>query len=48
MTLSLRLLREAWTADDALREDHGLEDIECEKGRLFVGAIPPHGQQLNT
>jgi uncharacterized protein (TIGR04141 family) len=42
MTLSLRLLREARTADKALREDHELEEIDCDSGRLFVGSVPPY------
>ena len=42
MTLSLRLLRETRTADSALREDHGLEEVQCEGARLFIGSVPPH------
>jgi hypothetical protein len=37
MTLSIRLLREGRTIDDALREDQELEEMEAEAGRLFVG-----------
>ena len=40
ITLSLRLLREGRTVDNALREDHELEEQEAEIGRLFVGQSP--------
>ena len=44
ITLSLRLLRDGRTVDNALRADHELEEQEAEIGRLFVGqspAVPP-------
>jgi len=44
ITLSLRLLRDGRTIDNALRADHELEEQEAEIGRLFVGqspAVPP-------
>jgi uncharacterized protein (TIGR04141 family) len=44
MSLSLRLLREGLTVEQALRDDHELEEQPAEPGRLFVGqapALPP-------
>ena len=44
MSLSLRLLREGLTVDQALRGDHELEEQASDRGRLFVGqapALPP-------
>ncbi|UPK01440.1 DUF6119 family protein [Bradyrhizobium sp. 170] len=44
MSLSVRLLRSGRTIDDALRDDHELEERPSEVGRLFVGqapALPP-------
>lgn len=44
MSLSLRLLREGRTVDEALREDHELEEKPSDTGRLFLGqspALPP-------
>ena len=44
MSLSLRLLREGLTVEQALRNDHELEEQPAEPGRLFVGqapALPP-------
>ncbi|MEY9538067.1 uncharacterized protein (TIGR04141 family) [Bradyrhizobium diazoefficiens] len=44
MSLSLRLLREGLTVEQALRDDHELEEQSAEPGRLFVGqapALPP-------
>ena len=44
MSLSLRLLRQEWTVERALREDHELQEQRSEAGRLFVGqslALPP-------
>jgi uncharacterized protein (TIGR04141 family) len=40
MTLSLRLLREGRTIEDALRDDSGFEEARIEGGRLFVGQSP--------
>ncbi|MGD9921167.1 MAG: DUF6119 family protein [Pseudorhodoplanes sp.] len=40
MTLSVRLLRQNRTVETALREDHELDEIETETGRLFVGQAP--------
>ena len=37
MTLSLRLLREGYSVEDALREDHSLVEEDSDKGRLFTG-----------
>jgi uncharacterized protein (TIGR04141 family) len=44
MSLSLRLLREGLTVEQALRDDHELEEQSADPGRLFVGqapALPP-------
>ncbi|MCW3837078.1 DUF6119 family protein [Sphingomonas canadensis] len=44
VSLTLRLLRNGITAEGALKDDHGLEEIDSTAGRLFVGqspAIPP-------
>ena len=44
MSLSVRLLREGRTIDDALRKDHDLQEHPSNSGRLFVGqslALPP-------
>jgi len=44
MSLSLRLRREGLTVEQALRDDHELEEQPAEPGRLFVGqapALPP-------
>jgi uncharacterized protein (TIGR04141 family) len=44
MTLSVRLLREGHTIDDALRADHELEEVDTGSVRLFIGqapALPP-------
>jgi uncharacterized protein (TIGR04141 family) len=44
MSLSLRLLREGRTIQDALRADHELTEATADAGRLFVGqapAVPP-------
>jgi uncharacterized protein (TIGR04141 family) len=44
MSLSLRLLREGLTVEQALRDDHELGEQSAEPGRLFVGqapALPP-------
>ena len=44
ITLSLRLLRDGRTVDNALREDHELQEQGSAIGRLFVGqspAVPP-------
>jgi exopolyphosphatase/pppGpp-phosphohydrolase len=35
MSLSLRLLREGLTVEQALRDDHELEEQPAEPGRLF-------------
>jgi uncharacterized protein (TIGR04141 family) len=40
MSLSLRLLREGLTVEQALRDDHELEKQPAEPGRLFVGQVP--------
>jgi uncharacterized protein (TIGR04141 family) len=40
MTLSVRLLRESRTIQNALRDDHDLQEAEAELGRLFVGQAP--------
>jgi uncharacterized protein (TIGR04141 family) len=44
MSLSIRLMREGRSVDDALREEHELTEVEAEGGRLFIGqapAVPP-------
>src|SRR5688572_26989134 len=44
MTLSVRLLRQNRKVENALREDHELEEVETATGRLFVGqasSTPP-------
>jgi uncharacterized protein (TIGR04141 family) len=44
MSLSVRLLREGRTVQNAMRDDHDLQESEAELGRLFVGqapAVPP-------
>jgi hypothetical protein len=44
MTLSLRLLRQGKTVEEAVRTDHGLEEVEADGARLFVEpspAVPP-------
>lgn len=40
MSLALRLLRQGWTIDDALRQDHELEEVPSDAGRLFIGQAP--------
>lgn len=40
MSLSVRLLRQGRTIDNALREGHELEERRSEAGRLFVGQAP--------
>jgi hypothetical protein len=40
MTLSARLLRKGRTIQNALRDDHDLQESEAELGRLFVGQAP--------
>jgi len=45
MTLSIRLLREGWKVDDALREEHELDEVDAKNSRLFIGqalAMPPN------
>jgi uncharacterized protein (TIGR04141 family) len=37
MSLSLRLLRNGRSVEDALREDHSLDEVDAKDGRLFVG-----------
>lgn len=44
MSLSVRLLREGRAIENALRDDHALEEARAESGRLFIGqalAAPP-------
>ena len=41
MTLTLRLLRQNFDVDDALRDSHGLNEIDSAVGRLFVGQSAP-------
>ncbi|MGD9925567.1 MAG: DUF6119 family protein, partial [Pseudorhodoplanes sp.] len=38
--LALRLLRQGWAIGDALRDDHELDEIPSDTGRLFVGQAP--------
>lgn len=40
MTLSVRLLRQNRAVENALREDHELNEVDAEVGRLFVGQAP--------
>jgi uncharacterized protein (TIGR04141 family) len=40
IALSVRLLRQKRSIDNALREGHGLNEIGTETGRLFVGQSP--------
>ena len=40
MTLSVRLLRQHRAVENALRDDHELDEVEAEVGRLFVGQAP--------
>lgn len=40
ISLALRLLQQGFTADKALKEDHGLEEVESTSGTLFVGQSP--------
>lgn len=42
MSLSLRLLREGLTVEQALRDDHELEEQPAEPGRLFLSRHPHH------
>jgi uncharacterized protein (TIGR04141 family) len=39
--LSLRLMRNGITAANALKDDHGLHEVESRIGRLFIGHNPP-------
>ena len=44
MTIAMRLLRSHRTVQDALREDHELEEVDSKNGTLYVGqsdAEPP-------
>lgn len=41
MTLSIRLLRQGKKVDDALRDDHGLQERPAEGARLFVQQTSP-------
>lgn len=40
MKLSVRLLRQNRTIDTALRDNHELDEVESDVGRLFVGQAP--------
>src|SRR5260370_11766840 len=40
MTLSVRLLRQHRAIENALRDDHELDEVDTEMGRLFVGQAP--------
>jgi uncharacterized protein (TIGR04141 family) len=40
MTLSVRLLRQHRTIENSLRDDHELDEVDAEVGRLFVGQAP--------
>jgi uncharacterized protein (TIGR04141 family) len=40
MTLSVRLLRQHRAVENALRDDHELNEVAAEVGRLFVGQAP--------
>ena len=40
VSLALRLLRQDVIAEKALKEDHGLEEVESTSGQLFVGQSP--------
>lgn len=40
ITLSLRLLKDGHTVEDALRDDHNLDEYDALQGRLFVGQSP--------
>lgn len=40
VSLALRLLRRGVTVDEALKEDHGLEEVESISGTLFIGQSP--------
>jgi uncharacterized protein (TIGR04141 family) len=42
VTLSLRLLREGRTVETSLTSEHDLDEVPCEAGRLFIGAVRPH------
>lgn len=42
MTLSLRLLRPNYDSTNALREDHGLDQVDSEAGALFIGQSNAH------
>lgn len=40
ITLSIRLLRENHTIEDALQDDHDLDEHDTSQGRLFIGQSP--------